>query len=264
MRLLVSSFFLSLLLTVIPVKAQELPDSASAVSKDGVEAKADEQTYFYAFLEEDHSALGGPLYEMLKEKAGLRDLIQKQMPQERKFRPMLQWRRWADSKQRFLPSFLFLSLVSLISWLLLPKFLQSAAEESRTMFWRSFGTGFLLACISMTFLRAIFISQIGWPLGIVTAALIQAFGLLGLSVSIYNLGHSLSLILLLNRVKVFAEKPALKLSFELLAGSCFAALILLLPGFASLPRAGTRILALFALLGAGALYREWRRRQKAT
>lgn len=220
----------------------------------------DEQTMFYAFLKEDSSQLGGPLYEFFKNKPIVREILNPHTRMERKFRPMLQWRRWADRHQPFIPSFLFLGTVGFVLWFLLPSVMQSAAEECRSSFWKCFGTGLVIAIITMVLLRAIFLSQLGWPLGIVIAGCSQAAMLSGLSLAIYNLGHAVLLLVQYKKISAIANSPSLARASDIVMGALLAAIVLQIPAFGILPRPGTRLLALFGLLGIGAIFRAIRRR----
>lgn len=263
-RISLSFAVLAFVVLTMPVFAQNKQESGnpepSVISTAAPPVDTDE-ILFYAFLKEDPDPSYGPMLESFSNRNKLIELFTPKDNVERKFRPMRQWRRFSDRHQRFLPSFLFLSFVALITWSLFPGFLQSTAEEYKKSFWKSFGSGVLIAITVMTLLRAIFISQIGWPLGILIAGLSQAIMLLGLSVAIYNLGHSINLLLQINKIPLLSKNPSWSRYSEIVAGALLSAAILQLPAIGTLPRPGTRLLALFALLGVGALYREIKRRQ---
>ncbi len=245
-------------------RAQETEaQGASPLQSTKIKEQADEQdqTLFFAFLGEDPQALQGPFVRYLKDKPILKDIISPQNPLERKFRPMLQWRRWADKTHRFMPSFLFIAFISTLCWSFFPLKMQAAAEESKKSFWKSFATGLLIAAVTMLTTRAVFLSELGWPLGILIAGLSQAAMLIGLSLTIYNLGHSILLILHLNKIPALAQNAACHRICDLIAGSLLAALLLQIPSIGLLPRPGSRLLAFFALLGIGAIYRELKAKQ---
>ena len=230
-------------------------DAADAAAREHWQDESAQETYFFAFLAEDPQPLRGGLLEYFRNKPVARDFITPHDPLDRRFRPMLQWRRWADRRQRFVPALLFISFVSILGWSLIPGTMQSAAEESRNTFWRSFGTGVLLAAVTMILTRAVFHTQLGWPLGILLAGLSQAAMLAGLSIAVYNIGHSVLLILQVRKLSVFSKNPAAFRICELLTGSLMAALLLQIPPLGAIPQVGTRFLALFALLGVGAIFR---------
>lgn len=241
-------------------------DSNPPSPQDQAEAtqieKEPDQALFYAFLAEDPQALSGPLFQMLQDKPVLKEWISPHNKMERRYRPLLQWRRWADQRQRFFPALLFCNFICFLSWYLLPKLLQSASQESRQNFWKSVGTGILLAAVTILLTRSVFFTQLGWPLGIVLAGASQAAMLVGLSVGIYNLGHSVSLILRLDKISLLANRAAAQRYCDIFTGSLLAALLLQIPAIGLLPQPGTRFLALFALLGVGAIFRDLRKRSE--
>ena len=216
------------------------------------------KTLFYAFIEEDPAGMNGPAYDLLKDKAFFKDLIVPHNENERKFRPMLQWRAWANQRQKFLPSLLFLGFFSFLGWWLIPSRLSAAAKECRSDFWKSVGTGILLGVLTVTANRTIFLTEIGWPLGILIAGAFQGAMLAGLAVAVFILGNSVNALIRLHKLPLIAAKPTCSLNCDLITGSVLSALILQIPQLGDIPRIGTRLLALFALLGLGALYRQYR------
>lgn len=221
-----------------------------------------DHTLFYAFLEEEPRALGGPLIDQFRDKPVFKDLIRPQSRQERKFRPLLQWRLWCDSDHPFFSSALFMMLVLFVSWYLLPGFLQDGVQELRKKFWPSFGTGLMMAFVCMLLTRAAFLSQLGWPLGIMLAGLAQSAMLLGLSVSVLNLGHAVSLVLKFNNLPFLQSDASRKRCLDIVIGALVAALILQIPALGIFPRCGTRLMALFALLGVGSLFRAFQEKRR--
>lgn len=237
---------------------------ASTAESNNVEASNDfadnnkgkaNKTMFYAFLEEDPSAPNGPIYDYLKDKPFIRDIIVPHNAMERKFRPMMQWRAWAEKPQGFVASALFICLISFVCSWLLPQKMKEATKECHANFWKSFGTGGLIAVIWTILTRSIFLTEIGWPLGVLLNALFQAAMLTGFSVVVLLLGNSLNAILRIHRLPQLNTKANHLLIADLIVGSLTAALILQIPSFGDIPRIGARLVALFALLGLGSIYR---------
>ena len=236
-------------------------NSHASVSSQQDNAEEKDETMFYAFLEADNNQVHGPLFEFFKSRPGMERFVNPRSKIERKFRPMMQWRRWADKRQRFFPALLFVFGISFLCWFIMPGTMQAAAEECKMTFWKSFGTGLLLATIVLSLMRSVFVSQFGWPFGIVLAGSSQAVMLAGLAVAIYNLGHAVILLSGLKNLLFFASRPKLLRACDIFAGAILAALILQIPGAGIAPRIGTRVLALFALLGVGAICRVMKKRQ---
>ncbi len=247
-------------LTPDMVHAQGAPSELTPnTSSSDQAAGSDQQGLFFAFLSEDKQVLDGPLVQILKDKPVIRDMISPRDKVARKYRPMLQWKRWADKTQRLIPSLFLIGIVSFFCWSLFPVKFLSAVSESKTSYWRCFGTGVLILAFSSMFARAVFITEIGWPLGILITGLTQGILLAGLSVVVYNLGHSTLLLTRLSKLSLFSENPSRARVCELLLGTLLAALILKIPELGPLPQLGTRLISFFALLGAGALFRIWKK-----
>lgn len=256
-----------------PTQTKDSPGSAHSrdskvpsspdTTEQGAQASSDvsDETMFYAFLEEDPRLNTGPLYKILKDRPAVRELVFPSNHLHRKFQPMAQWRRWADRHQQFPSALFFLCLTGFLSWSLFPSLLQSAAEECKQSFWKSFGTGLLLSVIIMTLLRSVLMTGIGWPLAVVLAGIYHGILIVGLSLTMFNLGHSLSLLLQINKIPFLANRPSWLRFTDIFIGSILAALLLQIPPLGVIPRCGTRLLALFAVLGTGAIYREFKRRQ---
>ena len=243
------------------VMADDTSSQAGLPAGQNEYADEKDETMFYAFLEEDNSQAHGPLYEFFRSRQSVRVLLGPDSRVERRSRPMMQWRRWADRRQRFTPALLFILGVSFLYWFILPGIMQTAAEECKKSFWKSFGSGLLLAIIAMSLLRSVLVTQFGWPFGILLAGVSQAAMLAGLSVAIYNMGHAVILLSGLRKLKVLSARPKVLRVCDILAGALLSALILQIPGIGMMPRCGTRLLALFALLGIGALCRVIKKRQ---
>ena len=241
--------------------AAPVAPSTQAQSPSEDSSRSDDETLYFAFLKEDPRPVAGPVQDYLKHRPILRAMFSPRNYVESKYRPMLQWSRWANKHQRFFPAQLLMLFVSALSWALFPVLMQAAAEESRNSFWKSFGYGFLVCAITIMLLRCALISEVAWPLAILIAGLAQGAALVGLSVSLYHLGHSFSSLLKLAKIAALASRPGVLRFIELSIGSSFAALILQIPPVGEMPRCGTRLLCLFAVLGIGAICRELRRRR---
>jgi hypothetical protein len=254
---------MSLTFSTTAAYAQDSANQENSTKTDDAAVINDpDQTLFFAFLQENSAAAEGPLVEIVKDKPLIRDFIKPRSSLERKFRPMLQMRTWANKKQRFLPSFAFLCLIGFICWWIFPTHLQSAVEECRKSFWKCFGAGLLISMIAMTVVRAVFLTQIGWPLAILLVGLSEGAMLVGLSLSVYNLGHAVTLISRINKIPLLATSPAWARAIDIVIGAFLSSLLLLIPAFGNLPRCGTRLLALFAVLGLGAIYKELKNRRQ--
>jgi hypothetical protein len=225
-------------------------------------SSSDDETLYFAFLKEDPRPVAGPIQDYLTHRPILGSIFSPRKYVESKYRPMLQWSRWANKHQRFIPAQLLMLFVSALSWVIFPVLMQASAEESRRSFWKSFGYGFLVYSITIMLLRCALITEVAWPLAIVIAGLAQGFALVGLSVSIFHLGHSFSSLLKLPKLSVLTNRPGILRFIELFIGSSLAALILQIPPLGELPRCGSRLLCLFAVLGIGAICRELRRRRE--
>lgn len=235
------------------------PSPELSFSPDDAEDRDD--TMFYAFLEGDNKPGNGPLYDFLRGRPGAHFLLGPHTRMEHKVRPLMQWRRFADRRQRFVPAFLFLFGVSFLYWFIFPGTMQTSAEECKRNFWKSFGTGLLLAIIVLSLMRTAFLTQFGWPFGILLAGTVQAAVLAGLAVAIYDLGHAIILLSGVKNLPFFSSRPKLLRACDIFAGALLSALILQIPGAGVVPRVGTRLLSLFGLLGVGAICRVIKNRQ---
>ncbi len=214
-----------------------------------------DNTLFYAYLQDNPAETAGPFYEFFKDKPFVKDVLIPHDPSDRKFRPMLQMRYWWNQQPHtFLPTVVFCTFVAWVFWFLMPEKLAQSQNAIRTGFWQCALTGFFCATVWMLFCRAIFLTHLGWPLGVLSTGCFQASLLVGLSVIISMIGHAFAVLLRLRHLP-FLNNPAVLRVTELLIGSVFCGLILMLPSPGIMPHATMRILFLFAGLGMGALFK---------
>lgn len=249
----------STLLLEQPAAAQPAEEQPTGTQPVEVNTSAPDtpQDYslFYAYLQDNPNEPAGPFYEFFKEKPVFKDVLIPRNNADRKFRPMLQMRFWWDQPQRFPAAVAFCTFVAWIFWFLVPEKLSQAQAAIRSGFWRCALTGFFCGTVWMLFSRAVFLTHVGWPLGIVSTGLFQATLLLGLSVIISMIGHALAVLLKLRNIPFLGTRPEVMRIVELLLGSTICGLILLLPSPALMPHATMRLLFLFAVLGMGAVFK---------
>lgn len=225
---------------------------------------AGDHTMFYAFLDDSPPDAGGPLYDFLKDKAPFKGVLAPQEGVERKFRPMAQLRFWWSQPQRFLPAVAFCTLIAWVFWFLIPEKLTRAQDAIRGGFWKCFLSGFLCVGIWMLFNRAVFLTHVGWPLGIVSAACFQAGLLIGFSVIVSMIGHAFAVLTRVRQWPLVSKSAQAVRVIELLIGSICCAGLIMVPSPAVLPHASMRLLFLFAVLGLGAVCRVYRQSSNAT
>jgi hypothetical protein len=167
-------------------------------------------------------------------------------------RPLLVWYHWANQRKPFLPSLLFILFFSVTISSLMPHWTANAQSECKTRFWRTFFHGCMAMAIGLIAVRFSLMSKIGWPAAIILMGLVQITVLCGLSVLVLSVGQSVGTHLKLD--KFIARHDVRRLTFILL-GALVCALLLQIPGFGPLPRIGTRLVALLALVGVGGLVR---------
>lgn len=215
--------------------------------------QSEDSIYYYAFLEQRDAPARGPAIDFLRDKPFFKDLIAAQDRQ--KFRPMVQWFYWANQRHPFGQAVGFLLLSNVIVWALLPARLRRAEFEVRRSFWKSFGFGLLVGVIAVLFMRACFLTMIGWPLGVMVGGALLFASLCGLAVTSSVIGRSLTALLRIDKLQAMVKRPDMLRLTQILFGVIVCALLLQIGGAASLPKVGTRLLALFAILGVGALFR---------
>ena len=171
------------------------------------------------------------------------------------FRPFASWTRWINNRVLFFPSASFILVASLLSWYFAPQLMDQAESESEKNYWRSLGTGLVAIVCSMMLIRSVLITLIGWPFAIILIGIMQLFLVLGISVIASIIGRSISFYAKVPSWSWFAtRRNALRL-FELTIGSVVIALLLQLGSPGGLPRVGTRLALLVAILGTGAILR---------
>jgi hypothetical protein len=218
---------------------------AAATAQPVADQGGPDSPFFYAFLQNNAPVPQGPVNQFL----------QRINPSFAQQNPRLQWFYWANKRQQPLRAFGFMLVGSLITWSLFPAWMQSAQQACRQRFWRTFFAGILTTLVALMFMRWVLLTQIGWPLGIALAAVFQFLLLCGLTVAISMIGHTLGVYLKIQNWPWLSTHPAARRFGELLMGSLICALLLQIGAPAHLPRIGTRLVALFAVLGFGGLYR---------
>jgi hypothetical protein len=168
------------------------------------------------------------------------------------FRPMLQWHFWANKRKPFLPSLLFIFLFSVVVSCLAPKLLTNAQVQGRQKFWASFFTGALAVAIVLWLVRVSVLSQFGWPMGVVLSGSLQFSLMTGVGVISSLIGQNVGQHMGVHKL---SAREDVRRFAELLIGAIICAALLQLPGIAGLPRIGTRLVGLIAVLGFGALCR---------
>jgi hypothetical protein len=214
-----------------------------------------DEPMFYAYLGEMPEASSGPVADMIVSKVFPGKSIQDTPLGMQKFRPMLQWRHWANQRYRFPPVFLFCLLVSCVMWIPFGRHLEPASALCKQKFWRSLFAGVLVFVLSLFFARLMFLSGLGWPAGVLTVALTQLALVAGLVVAVNLVGEAIARVIRVTHIRFVTERPMLQRSLFLLIGAFVLAGVILIPGPMDLPPIGTRLIMLFALLGLGALYK---------
>jgi hypothetical protein len=171
------------------------------------------------------------------------------------FRPFAHWVAWANKRQpaRFALPFLF--VMTLVSWTFLPRRMEIAETECTLHYWRSLGLGCVVALIALGVMRCILVTQIGWPLGILTVGAFQLSVILGGAIVDSIIGKSIFNLLKLDRRDFFAKHTFLRSSLQYLSGAVVLTALLQLGAPFGLPRMGTRLVLLLCMAGLGALFR---------
>jgi hypothetical protein len=205
----------------------------------------------YAMLEAPH-----------EERPGMQ-LMQRLLPMAEKRavgRPMLLWYHWANQRKPFGPSLVFLLFFSVTLSSLLPRWMSKSQVECKSHFWKSFLHGALVLAVAITSVRASLLTMIGWPLAIICMGLVQLFVIAGLTVLVLSLGQSIGFHL---KVEKWITRPDVRRLFCILIGAVVCAALLQIPGVGILPRIGTRLVMLLAVVGVGGLFRS-RHRESET
>lgn len=244
--------------------ADESGTAALSVEGLGANQPSEDNTLFYAFLDDSPRDAGGPLYDFFKGMAPFKHYLMPQDKVDRKFRPMAQLRFWWDQPQHFFPAVAFCTFIAWVFWFLIPQKLTLAQDAIRGGFWKCFGSGFFCVGIWLLFNRAVFLTHVGWPLGIVSAACFQAGLLIGFSVIVSMIGHAFAVLARVKHWPLVSKSAQAVRVIELLIGSVCCAGLIMVPSPAALPHASMRLLFLFAVLGLGAVCRVWRQSSNPT
>jgi hypothetical protein len=133
--------------------------------------------------------------------------------------------------------------------------LSAAQEHCRSSFWKSLLAGAFAVVAGAILARCLFVSQIGQPLAWLTLGALQLGLILGVAVSSKLIGDSVLARLGLAGKPPLAARPWLERAIPLTVGTALVCLLLLIPGVASFPRIGIRLVMLVAFLGFGGVVR---------
>lgn len=223
--------------------------------------ETDESPY-YGFLGSSGSQNEtiGPIEYFVNSFASQKAVTKFEQSKLNKIRPYRQWRRWANSVQNPLLTFLFTICFSIFFQVAAPSAFRNAEQAYRIDTARSCICG-LVATIGMALLaRAALLSGIGWPAGIVLIGALLSGLFAGLAVAAAALGKVFSLHLSLDGKHFFKDHKNLLVIVELLLGSLIVAASISIPGCGPLPQLGTRLVTLLAIFAFGALLRSRRER----
>lgn len=176
-------------------------------------------------------------------------------PEVLRRRPMLYFRAWANKPLPVVPSFLFLLFITTVVSEIIPSRLETARRYLTQRYWKSLWSGILACLLFTTAVRALFLSEIGTPLALLTLAVLQLFILIGVAISATLIGETI--LSALSPVGA-SNSRALKWSKRFgcpLIGCLLLSLLLLIPPLGLLPRVGIRLIMLFSFLGMGAWFR---------
>ncbi len=104
-------------------------------------------------------------------------------------------------------------------------------------------------------------TEVGWPLAILLTGLLQLLLVLGLAISGSVIGKTLAFYLKLGNWPILSKYGTHIRWVELALGVLILALLLQLGSPFGLPRLGSRLVALLAIVGIGGIYRVFRRAQ---
>jgi hypothetical protein len=154
--------------------------------------------------------------------------------------PRMLWFHWANGEKRPIAAFLF------------PKWTAKAQVECKTHFWRSLLFGVLVVAVAVVAMRLSLATLLGWPLAILVMGGLQFLALTGLTAMIVLMGQSIGFYL---KFETLIKRPDVRRLAYIVIGALICALLLQIPGVGTLPRIGTRLVALLAMVGIGALFR---------
>jgi hypothetical protein len=235
---------------------EKLRDLANDYPNDDVDMSASEAIRFYGQMDPS-SPVPGPLRRLIKEHPALRERLG--------FRPMLQWYFWANRPKPFFPCLVLIFVFGVIVSCAAPGILKAAESQIRQRFWMSLVAGGVILAIGLCVVRIAILSYFGWPMGIVVSGLMQFALMCGVGAFTSLIGQTLGYYLRVDKWPLFANRPDARVFVHLLLGAVLCALLLQIPGFGLLPRIGTRLVGLLAVLGLGSLYRaRWMAQQKTS
>ncbi len=171
-------------------------------------------------------------------------------------RPLLYFRMWANKPLPLVPSFLFLFFITVVASEIMPARMEVARSYYVSHYWRSLWSGIVACLLFTTSARALFASEIGVPLAVVSLAALEFFVLIGASISTTLIGQTILSVLSAKRAPAPATKRhwAKRLAAPLV-GSLLLSLLLIIPPLGILPRVGIRLIMLLSFLGMGAFFR---------
>ncbi|MBS1955370.1 MAG: hypothetical protein JST89_14390 [Cyanobacteria bacterium SZAS-4] len=171
-------------------------------------------------------------------------------------RPLLYFRMWANKPLPLVPSFLFLFFITVVASEIMPARMYVARNYYVSHYWRSLWSGIVACLLFVTLARALFASEIGVPLAVVSLAALEFFVLIGASISTTLIGQNILSALSPKRPPAPDTKRhwAKRLAAPLV-GSLLLSLLLIIPPLGILPRVGIRLIMLLSFLGMGAFFR---------
>lgn len=232
--------------------ARNEAESATADTSP-VSDQTDEEMKMYAMLDS----------QQMPEPGLLAQHLQKLVPiPNRKvgIRPMLLWFHWANLPKPFGPCFLFILFISVSVTSVMPVWVKKAEMFCKQSFWRTFFVGCLIATLTITLIRGALLSMFGWPMSVLVAGAFQLSLLVGLSVMVLLIGESLGYYL---KLDAWIKRPDVRRLACLVLGTLICVALLQIPGIGILPKIGTRLVAMLALVGLGGLYRSRQRESAA-
>ncbi len=169
-------------------------------------------------------------------------------------RPLLYFRLWANKPLPLVPSFLFLFFITVVASEIMPARMEVARRYYANNYWRSLWSGILATLLFTTSARALFASEIGVPLAVVSLAALEFFILIGTTISTTLIGQTILSVLNPKRAPATTRHWAKRLAAPLV-GSLLLSLLLIIPPLGILPRVGIRLIMLLSFLGMGAWFR---------
>ncbi|CAN5447608.1 hypothetical protein BH10CYA1_BH10CYA1_44620 [soil metagenome] len=169
-------------------------------------------------------------------------------------RPLLYFRIWANKPLPLVPSFFFLFFITVVASEIMPARMDVARRYYASHYWRSLWSGIVATLLFTTSARALFASEIGVPLAVVSLAALEFFVLVGVTISTTLIGQTILTVLSPKRAPA-AKRHWTKRLAAPLVGSLLLSLLLMIPPLGILPRVGIRLIMLLSFLGMGAWFR---------